>query len=252
MNILRRSWGKFCRLSVSLVVASLMGCASSFQASDIKKKPAVAPDLTPPSIQQKTQIDETSLIEDQSQIEALRQNIPVEKRTENNDLKEILSYMGEIKDPPQRIREKFNRILWRVREKHRIEVQRIRENFNKEEKSYRDQFYTSLKKEREEFLKSRVSHPDRKKFFDEQDTKRREFTADERDRRHQFTADLKMKVDDFNQTLREKINEFNQEYRVYSQKYDVQIKSLKEKNERAKHPPAGIDSPLEAGEASHK
>lgn len=224
MYLMRKSWGKFCLLSVSLVMTGLMGCVSGPQVSDIKKKPAAAPELTPPTLQPDKLLEETTLTEDKRKIENLRQSIPEDKRRENDDLKEILSYMGEVKEHPQRIREKFNRVSQRVREKHRKEVQRIREAFNKQEKSYRDQFYLNLKKERADFLSRKHDREKVKQFYDEQDAKRREFSADERDRRHQFTSDLKTKEDDFNQDLREKVNEFNQEHRVYSQKYKEQLK----------------------------
>lgn len=238
MNLLRKSWGKFCLLSVGLALtglttAGLTGCASGFQVSDIEKKPAVAPQLTPPILAPDKLTYETSLTEDKNKIEDLRKDIPIEKRNDNDELREILSYMGEVSEPPRKIRDKFYRITQRVRSTHRKEVQRIRANFNKDEKSYRDQFYTKLKNEREDFLRRKVSREERKIFFDEQDARRREYAADERDRRHQFTSDLKSKEDDFNHAMREKINEFNQVHRVYSQKYDEQIKYLKNKNNKA-------------------
>lgn len=248
MNYMQKSEGKFCRLYVCLVLTGLMGCATGTKLSDIKKRPPEAPELKAPSLVPEPLSAETSLSEDRNELDELRKNIPEEKRRDNDELKEILFFTGELKDPPHRVRDRFNQITRRLREKHRKEVSRIRTQFNKDEKSYRDQFYKKLKDERDEFLEKKVTREKRQKFFDEQDSKRREFQSDERDRRHQFTADLKMKEDDFNQSLRDKTNEFNQEYKNYVQRYTEHQKNLKLKKEKESRPPEGYVEQLKTGD----
>jgi hypothetical protein len=245
---MQRSEGKFCRLYLSLVILCLFGCVSGTRSSDIRKQPAVAPDFQAPSLVSEPLAEEASLSEDQKELEELRQNVPEDRRQQNDELREILSFMGELKDPPHRVRERFDRASRRVREKHRKEVQRAREAFNKQEKEYRDTFYKKLKHEREDFLSSKPTREKRQKYFDEQDTQRRDFQADERDRRHQFTSDLKMKDDDFNQRLRDLTTEFNQEYKNYVRRYNEHLTNLKKQKEAQSRPPEGFVEPLKTGD----
>jgi hypothetical protein len=188
---------------------------------------------------------ETSLSDDAKSIEELRKNIPEAKRRDNDQLKEILGLMGEVKEPPQRIRDRFHRTTQRIREGHRRDVKRQRDEFNRIEKSARDDFFKKLKDEREENLSNKkLTREERQRFTEDQDRRRREFTGDERDRRQRFNSDLRQAEDDFSANLRDKTTEFNQELRAYTARYNDWQKQLKEKKAGTPSTPAAV-SPTE-------
>ncbi|MCB0349587.1 MAG: hypothetical protein KDD38_00290 [Bdellovibrionales bacterium] len=182
------------------------------------------------SLQQQEEVSiETSLANDRKTIEELRKNIPAEKRQENDQLKEILSLMGEVKDHPSKIRDRFNRVTQRMRQDQRKASSRARSDYNRIEKKNREEFFRKLKEEREDFKSNKASREESKRFYDEQNRIRREYTSDERDRRSQFNADNKAQGDDFNAMMREKNREFTAELRAYTQRYNDYQKELKNK-----------------------
>ncbi len=177
---------------------------------------------------------DVSLKDDQKSIDELRQNIPPEKRKENDELKATMALFGEVKEAPQRIRDRYQRIVQREREKFRRDSQRERETFDREEKKKREEFNESIKKQREDFDPKKVDRDEKKKFFDGLDQKRRDFNADEHTRRDDFNRDNKQKNDDFNALMRERDQEFNEQYRAYSTRYNDWQKEIKAKADAAK------------------
>ncbi len=163
---------------------------------------------------------EVSLTGDQKTIEELRENIPAEKRADNDLLKETLNMMGEVKLPPNRHRDKFNKLLRKIRNDRRKEDRKLRADFSKDERKTREKFMKQLKEDREKFNKRDTDREGRKEFYDEQDEKRKEFYAKQRDARKEFDAEMRAKSSDFKAYLKERQDEFNYEYRIYTKKYN--------------------------------
>jgi hypothetical protein len=242
MKSLQTSYGKKCRNSLLACFIGLsLGSAFGLVSCAVKKAHS-GPEASEVPI-------ETTLENDKKTIEELRKNVPAEKRAENDQTKEIMSLMGEVKDSPSRIREKFNRATQKMREAQRRESQRTRDAFNREEKRKRDDFYKKLKEERDDFNDDKRTSDQRKRFYEDQDRIRKEFTADERDKRNQFNADEKMKSDDFSNMLREKNQEFTQEMRAYTQRYNDYQNEQKLLREKKNQPPANLaPTPLKTGD----
>lgn len=174
--------------------------------------------------------EEVSLKEDQQEIAELRKNIPEPKRLRNDELKVLLKLMGVVKDPPNKIRNKFNKIQRQRRDKFRKTTQKRRDHFRKDERRNREQFLINLKSERDEF-NSRVKDRDqRKNFYNEHDQKRKEFFAEEKDKRKEFESTLRQESKDFYAEQREQLKEFNAELRVYSKKHQEMLKLKKERS----------------------
>lgn len=176
-----------------------------------------------------TGFGETSIREDIETLADLRKDIPEQKRRENDALKEVLSLLGEVKAPPEKHREKFNRTMRNMREKRRRQMTKTRDNFNKRERKDRETFLKNLKEAREDFTQKKNDRDERKEFYDEQDEKRREYFANERDARREFESEMRQSDSDFNAFYREKTDEFHKELRIYTQQYQDLQKRLKEK-----------------------
>jgi len=177
---------------------------------------------------------EVSLKGDQAHIEKLRKDIPLEVRRENDELKELLSLMGEVKEPPSRVREKFNRILRKKTAANKREVGKARKIFSREEKRLKKDKLKFFKKEREEFKSKKAKREETREFYADQDRRRREFFSDSREKRKDFETDMRQKSRDFSSYLRERRREFNEEYKNYSKKYRElkKKKRLEEKEKR--------------------
>lgn len=196
---------------------------------------------------------ETSLSDDRAAIEELRKNIPAERKAENDALKQILDVTLEVKDPPERVREKFSRQTQRMRQDFQKQIRRERDDFNTAEKRKRDEFFDKLKLERDEFSKRNASREARKDFYNDQDERRRRFMADQKDARDRFNSDMKQRQDDFNVMMREKNNEFNQEMRNYTVRYNEKKKleeaqRLQRNAEKLNAAPPVKYEPMKSGE----
>jgi len=168
---------------------------------------------------------ETSLAGDNQSIEALRNEIPVERREENDQLKQILNLTQEVVQPPGVIRDRYNRLASRMREQQRRDARIKREQYNRKERKERDEFFKKLKDDRDGFLKNkRISRELRQQFFSEQDISRRQYTADERDRRQKFNADLKIEADDFFSRMRMQDAEFGEALKLYTERFNEKNK----------------------------
>lgn len=173
--------------------------------------------------------EELSLKKDSEEIAELRKNIPAEKREANEDLRDILSTLGEVKHPPSQQREKFESRMRKIREKQRTDRQKSRDTYNKEERRAREVFLKDLKITRERFIRSKADKDDKKEFFDKQEDQRKEFFADEKDKRRDFESDMRQKENDQTALYREKSEEFYRELKIYTAKYNEQQKALKER-----------------------
>ncbi|MEQ1663774.1 MAG: hypothetical protein ABL927_00190 [Bdellovibrionales bacterium] len=240
MKSLQRSYGKIYRASLELTlmmfIASLLACANTSQRGDSSQVSNVEDSK------------EQSLVEDQKSIEELRKNIPAQKRVENDQLKEILSLMGEVKEPPAQIREKFDRVRRRMRDQFQRSGKLEREKFSRDSKKNRELFFAQLKDKRQKILDQKKAHKidseKAKDEFEEIEVLRKNFTSEDREKSDDFNTNLRQKSDDFNQDMRDRTNSFNQEYRVYTNRYNEHMKALKELKDHEKTPPAGYSAPL--------
>jgi hypothetical protein len=236
MKSLQTSYGKnyLSHVLLSLFIASLaqvsIGCGGGIKTrSDLSPTAENSLDNSSGSKTTKTEstpVLETSLKSDNAVIEELRKNIPEEKRKDNDELKEILSLTGEVKDPPARIREKFMRTIQRMRDTHRRESQKMRQTFSDNERKNRDAYKRKSDAERKEFNDDKQSKEDRKEFYDRQDQTRKDFFAEERDKRNIFNSDMRSREDEFSNMIRDRQQDFNLEIRAYEIRYKEHMKQL--------------------------
>src|SRR5690606_36454977 len=95
--------------------------------------------------------DEVSIKADRSYLDQERQNIPAEIKKANDELAFDLEQMGQIKEDPNKIRERFQTKVRKARDKFRNQLAKKRENFSKEERKQREAFLKAQAKEREAF-----------------------------------------------------------------------------------------------------
>ena len=96
---------------------------------------------------------ELSLREDNEKLKELRKDVPKEKRIENDELADLMTYMGEVKYTPNQVREKFLRLLRKKRKAHRKALRKSRQTFSRNEKKAKDNFLNELKRKKKEFRK---------------------------------------------------------------------------------------------------
>lgn len=166
---------------------------------------------------------EVSLKADRSEFDELRKDMPAEVRKENDELAGILQLLrnpnGEY-ERPEKIRERFSKIMRDKRERSNQQFRQEREDFNRLEKDKRAEFSENQKSEKEDFLKDKPSSDKRKRFFDKQEDKRSRFYDDAREKRRSFEAEISTRRRNFEDYTREKTNLFNAELRNYQKEYD--------------------------------
>lgn len=239
MKSLQTSEGKnfraVSRFGCLIAIIALCACSVSTKHDQDAGDPSVRPDNAS-AADSSAGSGDISLKDDHKSIEELRKNIAPEKRKENDELKAIMTYFGEVKELPQRIRDRFQRLMQRDRERFKRESERSRDEFNRDEKKRRDDFNAKVKKARDDFDSKKAGRDDKKRFFDDLEQQRRDFSADERTRRDDFNRDLKQKYDDFNAQARDREQEFNEQYRAYTTRFNDVQKELKRKHEQREHP----------------
>ena len=174
--------------------------------------------------------EEVSLDSDQKAIEELRKNIPPGVRLRNNELKVIMSGMGELKEHPQRVREKFNHFQRKQRSRFQKEYNNNRSDFTQREKKERDMFLKKMNKKREQGRTQKLDREQRNAFYTQLENERKDFFDEQKNQRREFESEMQQKSRDFYAHLREQQNEFNVEWRIYNKRWqDWQ----QEKNKRS-------------------
>jgi hypothetical protein len=176
-----------------LFIAFLAGCSSSQKSQE----PAAAQELE----------EEVKLKSDRSELDEIRQQVPEDIKSQNDELAFTLGLTAEGKKSPTEIWSKFNDA-----------VRKRRETFDKQEKK-REEYLGAQKKNREKFFAKKVPQDERQSFSNEQDSKRREFFDDERDKRKDFESNLREKRSDFEAYLREKRSNFDNEMKAYTKTF---------------------------------
>lgn len=167
--------------------------------------------------------DEVSMKADRSKFDELRKDISPQARKENDELAGLLQILrepGSNFQEPEKIRERFNKIMRDKRERMDKQIREEREDYTRLEKDKREEFTENQKKEREDFLGDKPTSEKRSRFFDKQEEKRARFYDDSREKRRSFEDQISTRRKDFEDFVREKTNAFNQEYRAYQKEYD--------------------------------
>lgn len=190
--------------------------------------------------------DEVSLKADRSEFDQLRKDMPAEVRKENDELAAILQLLknpnGEY-ERPEKIRERFSKIMRDKRERNDKQFRQEREDYNRLEKDKRAEFTETAKSEKEDFLSDKPSSEKRKRFFDKQEEKRERFYDDVREKRRSFEAEISTRRKNFEDYNREKTNLFNAELRNYQREFDEHRKGqdlkkrMEQKGATVKPPP---------------
>lgn len=156
-----------------------------------------------------------SLAKDRAELDKLRESLPPEVRTQNDEKAFLAELMGEVKYPPETVREKFNNLVRKKRELFNKDMNKAREEFSKTERKTRDSFTRKLTEERDKFLRTKVDREKRADFFNQQDEDRRTFTAEQKEKRDEYEADVREKRKNFDDYLKEKSDDFNFELKNY-------------------------------------
>lgn len=181
---------------------------------------------------------EQSLAGDRQQLEALRSQIPEEKRIKNDEEAQWLEWMTKVEKSPTDIRNRYYEITRQQRERHRNKVQKLREDFSKKERTDRENFMAKMKSDREKFIRRNAKDNEaQKKFFAEEEGKRKVFFSEQMDKRKTFEAELNMQSQDIESKARERQRAFNERIREYTERYHQASKN-KSKAGRVSTPPA--------------
>jgi hypothetical protein len=198
-------------LLLPLLLCSLAACASNTEST-----------VDAPLVEGKYKLSA-----DREALQEIREQIPEDKRQENDEIAYSLQWMGEVKRPPGEVREKFNSGVSKKRALFQKDMQTRRETFVKKERKDREEFQRELETSRKAFSSKKPGSEERKRFYDEHDTKRKDFYSSQRERRDAFEADIRDRRKNFDDYIREKTAEFNQEHRAYSKRFD-DMKKLNE------------------------
>lgn len=161
-----------------------------------------------------------SLTADRQAIEALRSEVPVERKVENDEEALLLHFFSEVKRTPQEIRSTFAQMLRKKRELLDRDLKREREEFNRTEKKNRDDFLKAQSKARDGLKSKAMDRSRRDDFFKEQDFARKTHFANEREKRDDFESQIREKRKNFEDYSRSRTSEFNAEMRAYQKKFD--------------------------------
>lgn len=203
---------------VSLAVVQL-GCSSVENRRNIYS----------PADDKKPLVDEKySISADRKKFEEMREQIPTQKKNENDESALILQLTGEVKKSPSDVRSEFDKIVRKKREVLEKDLTKERDLFTKKEKKERDAFLRQQANTRDAFVKEKHPSPERSEFFKESESRRLDYFANERERRSDFESDMRDKRKNFEDYIREKNNEFNQEHRSYTKRFDEMKKQERE------------------------
>jgi hypothetical protein len=163
-----------------------------------------------------------SIAKDRADLDEIRQNLPPEVKKQNDEKALMADLMGEVKYPPDVVREKFSTLVRKKRDLFNKDMTRAREEYSKVEKKTRDEFLKKLESDRNDFLNSKPDRDKRADFFNDQDETRRTFFAEQREKRDEYESDVRDKRKNFEDYVKEKNDEFNAELKDYSARWKEQ------------------------------
>lgn len=159
-----------------------------------------------------------SLAADRQAFDELREQVPAEKKVENDEAAFLLQLFSNPQRPPAQIRDQFDQNLRKKRQSFDQDLRKEREKFTIEERKKKEQFLKDQKKSRDDFNRQKQNREEKNEFYRDQDQKRSEYFADERDRRRDFESDIAERRRNFEDYVRQKRSEFNEELRIFTQK----------------------------------
>lgn len=176
---------------------------------------------------------EISLKEDREHLEELRKEIPDSLQDENDELAGILKFTSKMGEPPNKIRDRFEKTLRLMRKNFDEQQRRDRVRFDREEKEKRRAFLDEQKRKRMQFVEGKHSHEESRNFFSNQEEENRVFFSIQQEERRNFESEITSKRNEKQAYFTEKSNEFNQELKSYNQKYYdwINAQKMKEKME---------------------
>ncbi|MFN3696284.1 MAG: hypothetical protein ACK4VO_02490 [Pseudobdellovibrio sp.] len=161
-----------------------------------------------------------NLTEDRDQFEILRSQTPEEIKVSNDEKALLLSWMEDYKKEPYEVREKYNNLVRKKRDKFNSDMQKIREEYSKQEKKRRDNFLNNIDNERLDIKERKLNREKSSELYVEIDNRRKEYFSKERDLREEFESEFRQKRKDFEEYLKEKMDNFNFEMKVYTEKFN--------------------------------
>jgi hypothetical protein len=170
------------------------------------------------------------LQEDREKFAELRSEIPQQKKEENDEKALMLELTAELKQPPDRIRDKFDKLKRKKRDYFERDMKSLRKEFTENERKQREITNADLKRERESFKFKKASSEQRKQFFSDLEAKRKLQQSDLKQKRDDFEADVREKRKDFEDYMRVKQNEFNQELQIYRTKWQQREREKRMQN----------------------
>lgn len=177
---------------------------------------------------------EVSLAKDRDELAKFREEVPAERKQDNDDLALILDYFKDIRRDAAQIRNQFNQSIRSKQERYRKKVRELRDQYSKRERREREEFLRQHKQERDEFTKRQHDKHERDKFFADQDMKRKEFFANARDQRKEFEAQLQSSQKDQDAYFKEKRKIFTEEMRGFTERQRDWKKQERDKTRAAK------------------
>jgi len=174
-----------------------------------------------------------SIAKDRSELERLRESLPVEVKKENDEKALMAELMSELRYPPEGVREKYMSQVRKKRDLFNKDMSKAREEYGKNEKKARDEFLKKMEEERRDFLSGKVDRERRARFFNEQDEERRTYFAESREKREEFEAEFREKRKNFEDYAKEKTDEFNAELKNYTVRWKEKLQREKEAAEAA-------------------
>ena len=218
---------------LTLVLCALASCASRSQVTEEED----VFDKDREKIEE-TLSSEISFAKDRSELESMREEIPQEKRLENDEKAWIGTLMSSPTVEPNRYNQKFQQMIRKKRTDFQKKVRKLRDDFTKEERSNRKDFMKKAKEKCEQIDPKSVERKALNERYRELDQERKDFFSDQRERRKNFESELNAKSKDFYMETRERQREFNEQMRLYRKHYNdwkkEQDKAKKEQREMNK------------------
>ncbi len=212
MRISSKVWAVFTSLFFHVLVGILLtSCASADQYQD---RPLVQPDY--------------KLQEDRKAFEELRSEVPEDKKTENDELAYMEKLFENPLEQPNRIRDRFYKLISKKRDKFSKDLTKKREAYVKVERKDRDQFTKELEAQRKDFKSKKTEADERKNFFADLELKRKDFYANQKEKRDEFEAQMRDDRKNFEDYSRDKTNDFNARHREFSAKQKDILKEKKD------------------------
>ncbi len=206
---------------ISAPAFMMIGCSSK----DKQKNTYIDPSASDSPVAEKY-----SIAADRKAIEELRKNIPQEKKQENDELAFVLALTNDVKLPPSKVREEFDKVSRKKRELFNKDMQNEREIFNTSEKKKKEEFLKAQDTDKKNFMKQTFTREQKNEFYKDVDAKRTQYFSDEKERRADYESQSREKRKNFEDYYKEKNDTFNQEYRSYSKRYDEMKKQKREQD----------------------